>query len=89
MKMINKFGATLDAAAILTLAGCGTMNDPFNTSSPASTNSGSANSGNTYSGYGVAQSIELAQQSTANTGLRVGDRVGDRVRIDNGIAQRY
>ena len=69
MKMINKFGAALGAAAILTLAGCGTMNDPFGTSSPASTNSGSVNSGNAYSGYGVVQSIELVQQSTANTGI--------------------
>lgn len=69
MNMINKFGAALGAAAILTLTGCGTMNDPFGTSSPASTNSGSVNSGNAYSGYGVVQSIELVQQSTANTGI--------------------
>lgn len=69
MKMINKFGAALGAAAILTLAGCGTMNDPFGTSSPASTNSGTASSSNAYSGYGVVQSIELVQQSTASTGI--------------------
>lgn len=69
MKMINKFGAALGAAAILTLTGCGTMNDPFSTSSPAATNSGSVNSGEAYSGYGVVQSIDLVQQSTAKTGI--------------------
>jgi len=67
---MNKFGVALGVVGIFTLGGCGTMNDPFNTSSPGTTYPGTVNSGNTYSGYGVVQSIDLVQQgSSGNTGI--------------------
>lgn len=66
MNMKNGTGTTLCALAILALTGCGTMGDPFGTSSAKPTDTGST----AYSGYGVVQSIELVQQSTtASTGI--------------------
>ncbi|MDP2397144.1 MAG: glycine zipper 2TM domain-containing protein [Burkholderiales bacterium] len=66
MNIKNWTGTTLCALAILALAGCGTMGDPFGTSSARSTNPGSG----AYSGYGVVQSIELVRQNTtASTGI--------------------
>jgi outer membrane lipoprotein SlyB len=67
MKTMNKFGAVLGVVGVLTLGGCGTMNDPINTSSSGTTYPGTGNSGNVYSGYGVVQSIDLVQQG--NTGV--------------------
>lgn len=69
MKTMNKFGAVLGVVGVLTLGGCGTMNDPFNTSGAGTTET--VNSGNAYAGYGVVQSIDLVQQgtTTANTGI--------------------
>lgn len=69
MKMMNKFAAVFGVTAVLALAGCGTMNDPFNNSSPAATDPGTVNSGSAYSGYGVVHSIDLVQGTTANTGI--------------------
>ena len=70
MKTMNKVGAVLGVVGVLTLAACGTMNDPFNTSRSGTTSPGTVNSGNAYSGYGVVQSIDLVQQgNTGNTGI--------------------
>jgi outer membrane lipoprotein SlyB len=73
MKMMNKFAVVFAITAVLALAGCGTMNDPFNNSSPAASDPasdpGTVNSGSAYSGYGVVHSIELVQGTTANTGI--------------------
>lgn len=70
MTTIQKLCTALGAVAILALAGCGTMDDPFNSSATPATNPGSAASGGAYAGYGVVQSIELVQQSTtASTGI--------------------
>lgn len=74
MKTMNRFGAALGVAGVLALSGCGTMNDPFNTSGSGTTSGttypGTVNTSNAYSGYGVIQSIDLVQQgSPANTGI--------------------
>ena len=70
MTTMNKFGAVLGVVGILTLGGCETMNDPYNTSSPGTAYPGTVNSGNAYSEYGVVQSIDLVQQgNTGNTGI--------------------
>lgn len=70
MKTMNRFGAALGVAGVLALSGCGTMNDPFNTSGSGTTYPGTVNTSNAYSGYGVIQSIDLVQQgSPANTGI--------------------
>jgi outer membrane lipoprotein SlyB len=70
MMTMNKFGAVLGVVGVLTLGGCGTMNDPFNTSSSGTAQPGPVNSGNAYSGFGVVQSIDLVQQgNTGNTGI--------------------
>jgi outer membrane lipoprotein SlyB len=67
MTTMNKFGAVLGVVGVLTLGGCETMNDPYNTSSSGTAYPGTVNSGNAYSGYGVVQSIDLVQQG--NTGI--------------------
>ena len=67
MTTMNKFRTVIALAGVLALGACGTMDNPGNTSSPGTTNTGSANSGNVYSGYGVVQSIELVKQE--NTGI--------------------
>ena len=67
MTTMNKFGAVLGVVGVLTLGGCETMNDPFNTSSSGTAYPENVNSGNAYSGYGVVQSIDLVQQG--NTGI--------------------
>ena len=70
MTTMNKFGTVLGVVGVLTLGGCGTMNDPFNTSGSGTANPEVVNTGNTYPGYGVVQSIDLVQQGTAgNTGI--------------------
>ena len=71
MKTMNRrFGAVLGVVGVLTLGGCGTMNDPFGAPSPGTTYPGPVSSGNAYSGYGVVQSIDLVQQgNTGNTGI--------------------
>ncbi len=70
MATMNQFGAVLGVAGVLTLGGCGTMNDPFNTSGAGTPSPGTVNSGNAYAGYGVVQSIDLVQQgNTGNTGI--------------------
>ena len=75
MKTMNKFGAVLGVVGVLTLGGCETMNDPYNTSrsGPAYQGTpyqGTVNSENAYSEYGVVQSIDLVQQgNTGNTGI--------------------
>ena len=71
MTTMNKFGSSvLGLAAVLTLGACETMNTPANTSSSDTAYRQSTNSGGVYSGYGVVQSIELAQQGNAgNTGI--------------------
>lgn len=70
MKTMNKFGAMVGAVAVLTLGGCATTSDPFNTSTPATHYPETVNTGNAYSGYGVVQSIDLVQQgNTARTGI--------------------
>lgn len=67
MKTMNKIGAALGVVGVLTLGGCETTNDPFNTSRSGTAYPGTVNSGNAYSGYGVVQSIDLVQQG--NTGI--------------------
>ena len=67
MKTMNKYGVALGVVGVLTLGGCATTNDPYNTSGPQTTYPGTVNSGNAYSGYGVVQSIDLVQQG--NTGI--------------------
>ncbi len=69
MNKINKTAAALGVAAVFVLAGCGTMNEPSNTSSSGSTAPGSVNSSGAYSGYGVIQAIELVPGTSANTGI--------------------
>jgi outer membrane lipoprotein SlyB len=76
MKTMHKFGVALGVVGVLTLGGCATTNDPFNTSGSVNSSSqettypGTSNSGNAYSGYGVVQSIDLVQQGNAgNTGI--------------------
>jgi len=70
MKTMNKSGVVLGVVGVLTLGGCGTMNDPFNTSSSETAYPGTVNSGNNHSEYGVVQSIDLVQQgSSGNTGI--------------------
>ena len=70
MTTMNKFGTVLGVVGVLTLGGCGTMNDPFNTSGSGNANPEVVNSGNAYAGYGVVQSIDLVQQGNAgNTGI--------------------
>lgn len=70
MTTTNRFGAVLGVVGVLAFAGCGTMNDPFNTSTPANAEPGTVNSGNAYAGYGVVQSIDLVQQgNTGSTGI--------------------
>lgn len=70
MNKINKTAAALGLAAVFALAGCGSMNEPSNTSGSGGTASGPVNSSGVYSGYGVVRAIELVPQSTtANTGI--------------------
>lgn len=74
MTTMNKFGAVLGVVGVLTLGGCETMSDPFNTSTSGTaypgTYPGTVNSGNAYSGYGVVQSMDLVQQgNTGSTGI--------------------
>ena len=70
MTTMNKFGAVLGVVGVLTLGGCETMNDPYNTSTSGTPYPVTVNSGNAYSGYGVVQSIDLVQQgNTGNTGI--------------------
>jgi outer membrane lipoprotein SlyB len=70
MMTLHKFGVALGVVGVLTLGGCATTNDPYNTSSSETTYPGTVNSGNTYSGYGVVQSIDLVQQGNAGkTGI--------------------
>jgi len=75
MTTMNRFGAVLGVVGVLTLGGCETMNDPYNTSrsGPAYQGTpyqGTVNSENAYSEYGVVQSIDLVQQgNTGNTGI--------------------
>jgi outer membrane lipoprotein SlyB len=70
MTTMNKFGAVLGVVGVLTLGGCETMNDPYNTSNSGTAYPGTVNSGNAYSESGVVQSIDLVQQgSTGSTGI--------------------
>lgn len=70
MITMHKFAVALGVVGVLTLAGCATTNDPYNTSNTETTYPGTANSTNAYSGYGVVQSIDLVQQGNAgNTGI--------------------
>lgn len=75
LKTVHRFGVGLGVVGVLALGGCGTTNDPFNTSGtqtayPGPVTSGTVNPGNVYSGYGVVQSIDLVQQGNAgNTGI--------------------
>jgi len=70
MTTMNRLGSVLGIAAALTLGACGTMNSPDNTSSSGTAYPQSTNTGGIYSGYGVVQSIELAQQgNSGNTGI--------------------
>jgi len=70
MTTMNKLGTTLGVVGVLTLGACGTMNDPFNTSSQGNANPEVVNSGGAYQGYGVVQSIDLVQQGNpGNTGI--------------------
>jgi len=75
MTTMNRFGAVLGVVGVLTLGGCETMNDPYNTSRSGPTYQetaypGTVNPGDAYSAYGVVQSIDLVQQgSTGNTGI--------------------
>ncbi len=74
MTAMNKYGAVLAVAGLLTLGGCETMNNPTNTSG-----SGTTNPANVYSGYGVVQSIELVQQGSsgiAGSGIGIGAIAG-------------
>ena len=74
MTTMNRYGAVLALAGLLTLGGCETMNNPTNTSS-----SGTINPANVYSGYGVVQSIELVQQGNsgiAGSGIGIGTIAG-------------
>ncbi len=65
MTTMNKFGAILAVFGAIVLAGCETTGAPAG--SPAS---GTVNSGGTYQGYGVVNSIELVQQgSAASSGI--------------------
>lgn len=70
MTTMNRYGAVFAVAGLLALGGCETMNNPANTSS-----SGTTNSANAYSGYGVVQSIELVQQASSS-GIGVGTIAG-------------
>jgi outer membrane lipoprotein SlyB len=69
MKTMNKYGAMLGAVGILALGGCATTSDPFNTTSNSSTTypetNNAGNAGNTYTTYGIVQSIDLVQQSSS------------------------
>jgi outer membrane lipoprotein SlyB len=66
MKTMNKYGAMLGAVSILALGGCATTSDPFNTTSNSSTTYPETNNaGNTYTTYGIVQSIDLVQQSSS------------------------
>jgi outer membrane lipoprotein SlyB len=71
MTTMNKFGAILAVSGAIALAGCETMGVPAG--SPAS---GTANSGNTYQGYGVVNSIELVQQGAAASSGIGGSGIG-------------
>ncbi len=63
MTVMNKYGAALALAGLLALGGCETTNSPPNTSS-----SGTTDTGNVYSGYGVVQNIELVKQDSGGIG---------------------
>jgi outer membrane lipoprotein SlyB len=70
MTTMNKFVPVLGLAAVLALGACETMNTPADTSNTGTAYPQSTNSGGVYGGYGVVQSIELAQQGSAgNTGI--------------------
>ena len=70
MTTMNKFGSLLGLTAVLTLGACETMNTPATTSSSGTAYPQSSNTGGIYSGYGVVESIQLAQQgSSGNTGI--------------------
>lgn len=70
MTTMIKFGAVLGVVGVLTLGGCETMNDPYNTSNSGTAYPGTVNSGNAYSESGVVQSIDLVQQGgTSSTGI--------------------
>ena len=61
--------------ALLTLAGCGSMNPPNNTSGSGTTYyPPSTTSGPVYDRYGVVQSVELVRQE--NSGIGAGTIVG-------------
>ena len=82
MTTMNRFGAMLGVVGVLTLGACGTMNDPFNTSGSGTNNPEVVNSGNTYAGYGVVQSIDLVQQGNTGNNLH-----RFTIRMDNGARQ--
>lgn len=64
MKTAPTFGSVIAVAAVLTLGACADMNTPGSrTAYPQSTSTGGA-----YSGYGVAQSIELVRRDNAGIG---------------------
>jgi outer membrane lipoprotein SlyB len=64
MKTMNKVGAVLGVVGVLALGGCGTMSNPFGTSSAGTATPGTASTGTAYSGYGVVQSIDVVQQAS-------------------------
>jgi outer membrane lipoprotein SlyB len=69
----KRLAAVLAAVGIFTLAGCETMNMPGQTSS-----SQPVYSGNTYSGSGVVESINVVRQDTGigGTGIGIGAIAG-------------
>lgn len=75
MKTKLRFGSILVLTGALTLGGCASMNDPFNTTPDyAATNQSSM-----YSGHGVVQSIELVQRDNggiAGSGIGLGTVAG-------------
>lgn len=101
MKTMNRFGAVLAASAVLALAGCGTMSDPFG---PGAAPTGQIAAGNAYAGVGTVQSINLTRQNpelyrftirmndggiqTITNPSSSGFAVGERVRIANGSLMR-
>ncbi len=86
MTNVDKLSASVGMAALLMLAGCGSMNSPMSASGPAPTYyPPSATSSGAYERYGVVQSVEFVRQGNSSIGAGtivgavVGGIVGNQV----------
>lgn len=74
---IRTLAVAASAAALLSLAACGTQpGQPANQGAATQSSYPASNSSNAYARYGVVQSIDLVQQQSSKSGLGAGAIVG-------------